>query len=430
MSSLGFIRARLLLAPLEPVKDLSKFRLRATCAAIALCHPLFLWIWTVWFPQPYESAFLRTAVSLIAILTLVLSYSRDVTDRIVESLYVVTVLTGTALIATWMYLGNQGNAVWTASFCVMLMLHFTLTDWRFALAGTAASFAICLTVFPIAEPVIWQEIKASSFIGPPLVVLGFTIAAAFFSHFADNNVRMVQLQTQTRALAIAAHEVRTPLAGIELVSGALAARLTELQPGRPLKNIELDELRGLSSNLMQCIHSTQAIIGTQLANANPFNPFSHRTPVHMLAVLEQAVKQFALSDAARADMVQIYAPVDFCFSGDAITMRQVVGNLLENAYTAVVRKSNHVFPGAILITLTIRQNTGELIVSDTGIGIKKEDLSKVFRPFHTTSEGSGHGLGLTFVQSVVRAYGGAIKIDSIVNKGSTFTLRFPLLHPR
>ena len=63
-----------------------------------------------------------------------LSYSRDVTDRIVESLYVVTVLTGTALIATWMYLGNQGNAVWTASFCVMLMLHFTLTDWRFALA--------------------------------------------------------------------------------------------------------------------------------------------------------------------------------------------------------------------------------------------------------------------------------------------------------
>ena len=429
MSTYGYFRARLLLAPLEPIKDLSQFRLRAVSVVIALCHPLFYWIWTAWFPQPYESVIWRTAACLTAAFTFLLSYVRNLTDTAVEISYVTSIFIGTVLIATWLYLGNQGSAVWTASFCVMVMLHFNLTDWRIALAGTFVSFIVVLVIFPLVEPVIWQQLRASDFIGPPLVVLAFTIGTALFSHFADSNVRVLQLESQMRALAIAAHEVRTPLAGIELLSGAMASRLSDLDAGRPIKSLALDELRALSSDLLQSVHATQAIIATHLANANPFNPFSHRVPISMLEAVTLAVRQFAVSDYARAGMVEVQAPIDFCVHGDAIVMQQVLSNLLENASTAVLKKSEHVQPGCITVTLAINANKGELIVSDTGIGIKRDDMPKVFRPFHTTSAGTGHGLGLTFVQSVVRAYGGEIIIATEVNSGSTFTLRFPTTKP-
>jgi len=65
-----------------------------------------------------------------------------------------------------------------------------------------------------------------------------------------------------------------------------------------------------------------------------------------------------------------------------------------------------------------------LKVSDTGVGIKKENLSRVFDRYYTTKE-SGTGLGLAVVERVVSAHNGTLKVDSVEGQGSTFTVYFP-----
>ena len=69
-------------------------------------------------------------------------------------------------------------------------------------------------------------------------------------------------------------------------------------------------------------------------------------------------------------------------------------------------------------------------VSDTGVGIPKENFSQIFEPFYTTKKtGSGVGLGLSVVYGIVRDHKGSIKVDSVVGQGTIFTVRLPAFKP-
>ena len=66
-------------------------------------------------------------------------------------------------------------------------------------------------------------------------------------------------------------------------------------------------------------------------------------------------------------------------------------------------------------------------VKDNGSGISSENLEKIFDPLFTTKDvGAGTGLGLSVVHGIIRSWGGAITVDSIEGKGSTFTLYIPV----
>jgi signal transduction histidine kinase len=64
-------------------------------------------------------------------------------------------------------------------------------------------------------------------------------------------------------------------------------------------------------------------------------------------------------------------------------------------------------------------------VGDTGEGIAAEDLPRIFEPFYSTKE-RGTGLGLAFVQQVVREHGGTIVCESELDRGTTFTIKLPV----
>ncbi len=111
---------------------------------------------------------------------------------------------------------------------------------------------------------------------------------------------------------------------------------------------------------------------------------------------------------------------------DPPLLRQVVLNILNNAAYAIGRD------GAI--TIATRRSGGnlvELVFSDTGCGIPKEQQDKIFDPFFTTKPpGQGTGLGLSISHSIVVKLGGRITVASEVGKGTTFTIHLPVELPK
>ena len=105
-------------------------------------------------------------------------------------------------------------------------------------------------------------------------------------------------------------------------------------------------------------------------------------------------------------------------------LNQVFLNLLTNAAQAI---EEH---GEIVIkTECIEDTHVSITISDTGCGISAEDLAKVRDPFFTTkSVGTGTGLGLSIVEQIIQAHGGELKIESVLGKGSAFTIMLPVRH--
>ncbi|MBA2620425.1 MAG: response regulator [Acidobacteria bacterium] len=113
-------------------------------------------------------------------------------------------------------------------------------------------------------------------------------------------------------------------------------------------------------------------------------------------------------------------PID-AFSGQ---LNQVWMNLLVNAAQAVGGKEGG---GEVSITTTAFEDTVAVAIKDTGGGISPEHLNRIFEPFYTTkSVGEGTGLGLSISFGIVERHGGSIKVDSEINKGTTFSVTLPI----
>jgi two-component system sensor histidine kinase HydH len=134
---------------------------------------------------------------------------------------------------------------------------------------------------------------------------------------------------------------------------------------------------------------------------------------HALGTIEGQARE-------RAIAVQSHLPPGIPGASiDPDRMTQVFLNLFLNALAAMGR-------GGVLTVGIARQDDDTLRVSvaDTGTGIRKEDLGRVFDPYFTTKP-SGTGLGLAIVHRIVEAHGGEIRLESEPGKGTTFTV---LLH--
>ncbi|WP_335442495.1 two-component system sensor histidine kinase NtrB [Neobacillus drentensis] len=100
-------------------------------------------------------------------------------------------------------------------------------------------------------------------------------------------------------------------------------------------------------------------------------------------------------------------------------MVQVFFNLINNSIQSMIES------GTITIRLLRVDNNAVVEVMDTGIGINKADLKKIFHPFYTTKP-DGTGLGLSICQKIIQDHGGTIEAASTLNHGTLFTICFPM----
>ena len=107
---------------------------------------------------------------------------------------------------------------------------------------------------------------------------------------------------------------------------------------------------------------------------------------------------------------------------DADQIQQVFMNIIINAADAMTGNG-----GTLTIKTDLNDRMAEISFTDTGGGMSKEHLSKLFTPFFTTKEtGKGTGLGLAISYGIIQSHGGEIEAESEVGKGSTFRVRLPI----
>jgi CheY-like chemotaxis protein len=164
---------------------------------------------------------------------------------------------------------------------------------------------------------------------------------------------------------------------------------------------------------------------------------AERVPVHVQAVVEEALDAIAAAQPAGVRIERRLDAGDAGVLGDPTQIHQVVMNLCANAVQAMKGEGrllialDHVEIDAPLAVTTSTLQAGpyvRLAVSDSGAGIEPRLLERIFDPFFTTKEvGVGTGLGLSLVHGIVADLGGGIAVESRSGIGSSFTIHLPSL---
>lgn len=212
-----------------------------------------------------------------------------------------------------------------------------------------------------------------------------------------------------------AHEIRNPLASI---SGSIQM----LKRGA---NLEKTDSR-LMEIVLREVERLNALITDFLRFARPAPPQLERT--HLGALLNEVIEVFRYMQSQgeggpRYD-VDLMVGDSVIVQADPRQLKQVVWNLLNNAVDAMPSGGLIQMQAVVTGTSGADDDGVELRLSDTGIGITAENLSRVFDPFFSTKP-RGSGLGLALVHRIVEEHGGTIHVESEPGKGTTMIIRFP-----
>lgn len=225
-------------------------------------------------------------------------------------------------------------------------------------------------------------------------------------------------EKQRRFLSDASHELRTPLAILQ----------TDLENDLADKKISASAKEQAQSNLEE-VTRMGSIVKDLLLISRLDTEKSKRTPAEKVDFSGLAYSVVdRLSPYAKKQSVTIISklpelPVTLQANSEHIS--QAIMNLIKNAID--YNKKN----GSVTISMNIEKNTATLVIADTGAGIAKKDLEKIFDRFYRADESrarstGGSGLGLSIVQSIAKTYGGSVKIESDGKTGSTAKLSFPI----
>tara|TARA_R110002096_G_scaffold77896_9_gene183420 strand:- start:1521 stop:3011 length:1491 start_codon:yes stop_codon:yes gene_type:complete len=207
-------------------------------------------------------------------------------------------------------------------------------------------------------------------------------------------------------LAGIAHEVRNPLAGIELFSGILREDLEG-------DDEKISHLRRIDKE----ISYLKVVVEDFLEYAR--RPELQLERVNMEALVrEVADLEAGLLASANLELDLALEPVH-CL-GDLLQLRRAILNLMQNAIQAGEGSE-----APIRVTLTRKGNMAAIAIQNKGAPIAEEALEHLFEPFFTTKQ-KGTGLGLAFVSEIAKDHGGTIVCTSDAKAGTCFTLTLPI----
>ena len=222
-------------------------------------------------------------------------------------------------------------------------------------------------------------------------------------------------QLKTSFVSMASHEFRTPLTSIKAISDIIlrySNKLSQESINARLEKIkkEVDDMTIMLDDIL--------IIGKSEAQKLAFNPDIE----DIVFLIRQIITEYQLSDSTNRQLIYDIPNSIIMINVDKKWIKHIIINLISNAE----KYSNKNTP----IKISIHQNQSNISFSfqDYGIGISKQDIKKLFEPFHRGSNAQnipGTGLGLSVLQQAVDLHNGKIEVESNLGKGSKFKIILP-----
>jgi two-component system NtrC family sensor kinase len=233
-------------------------------------------------------------------------------------------------------------------------------------------------------------------------------------------VQSDRLSSLGQLAASVAHEINNPVAGVLNLSMLMQRLLRDdgIPPGR------VTDFRKYLSQVINETTRVGRIVSDLLSFSRRSKP--QRAPADLNKIVRTTLslvshKLKLLNIDVETDLGESLPPV----SCDASQFQQVVVNLVLNGAEAMQSRGH----GRLAVRTRASEDRGSVLlhVSDTGEGIRPENVSKIFDPFFTTkAEGKGVGLGLAVVYGIIHGHGGEVDVQSAPGQGATFTVTLPV----
>jgi len=240
-------------------------------------------------------------------------------------------------------------------------------------------------------------------------------AAALFRDLAPIEREVERERQRDRLAALGqtvaglAHEIRNPLAGMEVIGGLLRRRLADRPEESSLVADLLGQLRRVAATVSECLDFVRP-------------PALAAAALELAPLLEEALALARLRAPFEGEVQRDYAAGLPRVSADPHKLRVVLTDVIANALEAM--------EGAGVLTLALALRPAAparsvvIGISDTGPGVAEELREKIFYPFFTTRE-RGSGVGLANAQKVIAAHGGQLELVSKPGGGAHFEIRLP-----
>ena len=218
-------------------------------------------------------------------------------------------------------------------------------------------------------------------------------------------------------VANVSHELRTPLTIVGGFAETLAADDVPFDMRRQFVERILSNTRRMQRIVDDLLDLSRIESGGWVPNPQPVDLQSISNEVMAAARDAAAAKGLTLT--------REFAPGATSVDADPTALRQVIGNLVDNAV-------RHTTSGSVTL-FSERYADGVIVgVRDTGVGIAAEHLPRIFERFYRVDPGrsreeGGTGLGLAIVKHLVEAHGGRVRAESVLGEGTTIKARFPAL---
>ena len=234
----------------------------------------------------------------------------------------------------------------------------------------------------------------------------------------DRSREIELIRSKTEFIAVASHQLRTPLTGVHWALESLAKQNLEASQ-KELANTGLEastKLLKIVNDLLDVSKIEEGRFGYQFENVN------------IISFIEEIIE--GMKDFAKQFNVKIYfqksTEPSIALSIDPQKLSMVISNLVDNA----IRYNMSNGEVTVAVERVKNQPYIKISVKDTGVGIPANDISKLFTKFFRAENATkfypeGSGLGLYIVKNIVKRHGGQIWAESEINRGSTFYFTLP-----
>lgn len=269
----------------------------------------------------------------------------------------------------------------------------------------------------LSEPGVWPQ-KSEMELGTPPKTLVISLlrdeAGAFFKIIRDLSGKKLVERTREEFIAVAAHQIRTPLTALHWAMEQLKGLNKE-----PSLTSIIEESLGLSERTLK--------IANDLLDAAQIEDGRLELSLSKLELktwAEKVVKEFQGLAATKKISMSLLAPEQAYINADESQISMVLANLVDNAI-----KYN--LPGG-RVEVSIKKEVGfyQISIKDTGLGLPANEKPRLFEKLYRGTEAvrvepNGSGLGLYIAKNIIEKHGGQMGVDSEVNRGSTFWFTLP-----